>query len=115
MEEDKRVANLTLIISYLLFCQKCDISEPLNFGNGKPTIPVLNDRTLPKFLEYPRVGKTVSRKDIRLKLFSGTANPSLSQVTIDSHIQNNYIYIALLLIVTSGGKYQDPACIISSC
>ncbi|KAG5228747.1 hypothetical protein OIU76_018162 [Salix suchowensis] len=58
---------------------KCDISEPLNFGNGKPTIPVLDDRTLPKFLEYPRVGKTVSRKDIRLKLFSGTANPSLSQ------------------------------------
>ncbi|KAJ6712027.1 RIBOSE-PHOSPHATE DIPHOSPHOKINASE FAMILY MEMBER [Salix purpurea] len=58
---------------------KCDISEPLNFGNGKPTIPVLDGRTLPKFLEYPRVGKTVSRKDIRLKLFSGTANPSLSQ------------------------------------
>ncbi|KAF9689699.1 hypothetical protein SADUNF_Sadunf01G0119400 [Salix dunnii] len=58
---------------------KCDISEPLNFVNGKPTIPVLNDRTLPKLLEYPRLGKTVSRKDIRLKLFSGTANPSLSQ------------------------------------
>ncbi|KAI9401618.1 hypothetical protein POPTR_001G145700v4 [Populus trichocarpa] len=58
---------------------KCDISEPLNFGNGKPTIPVLNDRTLPKFLESDRVEKTVSRNNIRLKLFSGTANPSLSQ------------------------------------
>ncbi|KAG6792048.1 hypothetical protein POTOM_001187 [Populus tomentosa] len=60
---------------------KCDISEPLNFGNGKPTIPVLNDRILPKFLESDRVEKTVSRNDIRLKLFSGTANPSLSQET----------------------------------
>ncbi|CAK7356190.1 unnamed protein product [Dovyalis caffra] len=58
---------------------KCDISEPLNFGNGKPTIPVLNYRTLPKFLESARVEKTVSRNDTRLKLFSGTANPALSQ------------------------------------
>ncbi|XP_052307690.1 ribose-phosphate pyrophosphokinase 1 isoform X2 [Populus trichocarpa] len=59
---------------------KCDISEPLNFGNGKPTIPVLNNQTLPKFLESARVDKTVNRNDTRLKLFSGTANPALSQV-----------------------------------
>ncbi|KAI5594528.1 hypothetical protein BDE02_03G078400 [Populus trichocarpa] len=58
---------------------KCDISEPLNFGNGKPTIPVLNNQTLPKFLESARVDKTVNRNDTRLKLFSGTANPALSQ------------------------------------
>lgn len=58
---------------------KCDIAEPLNFGNGKPTIPVLNDQTFPKFLESARVDKTVNRNDTRLKLFSGTANPALSQ------------------------------------
>lgn len=58
---------------------KCDIAEPLNFGNGKPAIPVLNDQTFPKFLESARVDKTVNRKDTRLKLFSGTANPALSQ------------------------------------
>jgi hypothetical protein len=84
VEDDKGVAKLCflLILNYLLLCQKCVISEPLNFGNGKPTIPVLNDRTLPRFLESDRAGKTVSRNNIRLKLFSGTANPSLSQVTI---------------------------------
>ncbi|XP_034918380.1 ribose-phosphate pyrophosphokinase 1 isoform X2 [Populus alba] len=58
---------------------KCDIAEPLNFGNGKPTIPVLNGQTFPKFLESARVDKTVNRNDTRLKLFSGTANPALSQ------------------------------------
>lgn len=58
---------------------KCDIAEPLNFGNGKPAIPVLNDQTFPKFLESARVDKTVNRNDTRLKLFSGTANPALSQ------------------------------------
>ncbi|KAJ7011231.1 hypothetical protein NC653_001608 [Populus alba x Populus x berolinensis] len=67
--------------SFVANVHKCDISEPLNFGNGKPAIPVLNDRILPKFLESDRVEKTVSRNDIRLKLFSGTANPSLSQET----------------------------------
>lgn len=58
---------------------KCDIAEPLNFGNGKPPIPVLNGQTFPKFLESARVDKTVNRNDTRLKLFSGTANPALSQ------------------------------------
>ncbi|KAJ6347838.1 hypothetical protein OIU76_004351 [Salix suchowensis] len=58
---------------------KCDISGPLNFGNGKPAIPVLNDHTLPKFLESARVDKTVDRNDTRLRLFSGTANHALSQ------------------------------------
>ncbi|KAF9685504.1 hypothetical protein SADUNF_Sadunf03G0061500 [Salix dunnii] len=58
---------------------KCDISGPLNFGNGKPAIPVRNDQALPKFLESARVDKTVDRNDTRLRLFSGTANHALSQ------------------------------------
>lgn len=78
----KRSCVCCLLIPSYLLCQKCDISEPLNFGNGKPTIPVLNDQTLPKFLESARVDKTVNRNDTRLKLFSGTANPALSQVSI---------------------------------
>ncbi|CAI0418443.1 unnamed protein product [Linum tenue] len=58
---------------------KCDVSEPLDFGNGKPTIPVLNARTLPKFYESTSLQNTVNRTSSRLKLFSGTANPTLSR------------------------------------
>ncbi|XP_044501117.1 ribose-phosphate pyrophosphokinase 1-like isoform X2 [Mangifera indica] len=58
---------------------RCDLSEKLSFPNGKPNIPILNERTLPKFLESARMEKTVSRTNTRLKLFSGTANPALSQ------------------------------------
>ncbi|KOM32482.1 hypothetical protein LR48_Vigan01g203800 [Vigna angularis] len=58
---------------------KCDMSDSSNLPYGKPIIPVLNERTLPKFLESARAEKTVSRNSNRLKLFSGTANPVLSQ------------------------------------
>lgn len=59
-------------------CVKCDMAEPIN-GNGKPIIPIVNERTLPKFLESARLEKSVNRSSTRLKLFSGTANPALSQ------------------------------------
>ncbi|KAH7514361.1 hypothetical protein FEM48_Zijuj11G0081500 [Ziziphus jujuba var. spinosa] len=52
------------------------MAEP---SNGKPIVPILNQRTLPKFLESARVEKTVNRNSTRLKLFSGTANPALSK------------------------------------
>ncbi|KAF8101712.1 hypothetical protein N665_0201s0036 [Sinapis alba] len=55
-------------------CIKCDL------GNGNPSIPIINERTLPKFLESARIEKSVNRtNNTRLKLFSGTANPALSQ------------------------------------
>lgn len=53
--------------------------ESLNVGNGNPSIPIINERTLPKFLESARMEKSVSRTNTRLKLFSGTANPALAQ------------------------------------
>ncbi|CAL9235631.1 unnamed protein product [Arabidopsis halleri] len=58
---------------------KCDMPESLNVGNGNPNIPIINERTLPKFLESARMEKSVSRTSTRLKLFSGTANPALAQ------------------------------------
>ncbi|KAJ7952647.1 Ribose-phosphate pyrophosphokinase [Quillaja saponaria] len=58
---------------------KCDLTEPTKYVNGKPSIPVLNERTLPKFLESARMEKTINSDSTRLKLFSGTANPALSQ------------------------------------
>ncbi|XVE65246.1 hypothetical protein DITRI_Ditri07aG0165700 [Diplodiscus trichospermus] len=60
---------------------KCDLPQPLNYrnGNGKPTIPILNERTLPNFLEKARMEANVNRNGADLKVFSGTANPALSQ------------------------------------
>ncbi|KAK4846944.1 hypothetical protein QYF36_023488 [Acer negundo] len=58
---------------------RCDLSEPLSLTNGKPNIPILNERTLPKFLESARMEKTVTRSNTRIRLFSGTANPGLSR------------------------------------
>ncbi|XP_022718079.1 ribose-phosphate pyrophosphokinase 1-like [Durio zibethinus] len=58
---------------------KCDLPQPVNYGNGKPTIPILNERTLPKFLESARMETAVNRNGAKLKVFSGTANPELSQ------------------------------------
>ncbi|KAJ9707093.1 hypothetical protein PVL29_002194 [Vitis rotundifolia] len=58
---------------------KCDMNESVKFENGKPCVPVLNDRTFPSFLESRRMEKSVSRNSDRLKIFSGTANPILSK------------------------------------
>ncbi|KAF2308787.1 hypothetical protein GH714_017996 [Hevea brasiliensis] len=55
------------------------MAEPVNVGNGKPSIPILNERTLPKFLESARIEKKINKNSSRLKLFSGSANPALSQ------------------------------------
>ncbi|KAB2632185.1 ribose-phosphate pyrophosphokinase 1 [Pyrus ussuriensis x Pyrus communis] len=58
---------------------KCGMPEPIKYGNGKPIIPIVNEPTLTKFLESARLEKSVNRDSSRLKLFSGTANPALSQ------------------------------------
>ncbi|OIV93420.1 hypothetical protein TanjilG_02957 [Lupinus angustifolius] len=58
---------------------KCDLPEPSNIMNRKPIIPVLNEKTLPKFMDSARMERTVNKNGNRLKLFSGTANPALSQ------------------------------------
>ncbi|PPD84496.1 hypothetical protein GOBAR_DD18576 [Gossypium barbadense] len=51
----------------------------VDIGNGKPTVPIVNERTLPKFLESARMETSVNRNGAKLKVFSGTANPALSQ------------------------------------
>ncbi|XP_057762062.1 ribose-phosphate pyrophosphokinase 1 [Arachis stenosperma] len=58
---------------------KCDMVQPLNCVKGEPVIPVLNEPSLPKFLELPKTGRAVNRNGNKLKLFSGSANPALSQ------------------------------------
>ncbi|KAI3852826.1 hypothetical protein MKX03_028660 [Papaver bracteatum] len=60
---------------------RCNLIEPLGFENGKPFIPVLNEQSLPNYLasnsRYPQT--LANQNDTRLRIFSGTANPALSQ------------------------------------
>ncbi|KAG9150460.1 hypothetical protein Leryth_010838 [Lithospermum erythrorhizon] len=55
---------------------RCEMKEPVN---RKPSIPILNERTLPNFLESKRLEIAVNKNNTKLKIFSGSANPSLSQ------------------------------------
>ncbi|KAL1195805.1 Ribose-phosphate pyrophosphokinase 2 [Cardamine amara subsp. amara] len=58
---------------------KCNLAKSLKLGNGR--IPMINETTIPKFFDSSRLEKSesVSRNNTKLKLFSGTANPALSQ------------------------------------
>ncbi|CAA7026611.1 unnamed protein product [Microthlaspi erraticum] len=58
---------------------KCNLPKALNVGNGNARVPIMNETTIPKFFDSSRLEKSVSRTNTKLKLFSGTANPALSQ------------------------------------
>eukprot|EP00262_Sarcandra_glabra_P005949 TRINITY_DN17916_c0_g2_i1.p1 TRINITY_DN17916_c0_g2~~TRINITY_DN17916_c0_g2_i1.p1 ORF type:complete len:372 (+),score=50.54 TRINITY_DN17916_c0_g2_i1:82-1116(+) len=58
---------------------KCRLVEPLRFDNGAPCLPVISDQTFPNFMPSRHPEVTVNKNDTRLRIFSGTANPSLSQ------------------------------------
>jgi ribose-phosphate pyrophosphokinase len=78
--------------------------EPIKFANGKPYIPLLNtsahhlsstatshlDNTLPPF----------NKHDTRLRIFSGTANPALSQV-----ITSCFFFLLLLGMIIAVSLY----------
>lgn len=69
--------------------QMCKFVEPLNFDNGKPCIPVIKDHTLPGFMSMdpglPRGGAS------RIRIFSGTANPALAQVSFVWDFGSNFL------------------------
>lgn len=61
--------------------------EPLKFdNNGKPRSPLLNltaDPALPTFLSSTtHYQNAINKNDTRLRIFSGTANPALAQVSL---------------------------------
>ncbi|CAL0324362.1 unnamed protein product [Lupinus luteus] len=64
---------------------RCKVIEPLKFQNGKPSESELllngGGGSIPSFLVTPnaRVKDLVNGNDTRLRIFSGTANPSLAQ------------------------------------
>lgn len=58
----------------------CNLVEPLKFANGKPCIPVIgSEHITPSFLSSKHLDNTNNKNDTRLRIFSGTANPALSQ------------------------------------
>ncbi|KAL2901543.1 Ribose-phosphate pyrophosphokinase 2 chloroplastic [Bienertia sinuspersici] len=63
----------------LPFRVKCNGDEPLKMVNGQPSVPILDEQSLPKFLHSKRLENSVNRSSTRLKLFSGLANPALAK------------------------------------
>ncbi|KAL6129240.1 hypothetical protein ACLB2K_072593 [Fragaria x ananassa] len=58
---------------------RCSVGEPLKYANGKPSIPLLRgDDMVPNFLTRHAL-TAATKDDTRLRIFSGTANPALSQ------------------------------------
>ncbi|BBG97189.1 Phosphoribosyltransferase family protein [Prunus dulcis] len=60
---------------------RCNVGDPLKYANGKPSTPLLKTEEMaPDFLatETHLVNAT-TKNDTRLRIFSGTANPALSQ------------------------------------
>ncbi|PIA32671.1 hypothetical protein AQUCO_04400098v1 [Aquilegia coerulea] len=58
---------------------RCRLIEPLRSDNGRPSIPVFNEHNLPGFLTSRHPVNMVNENNTRLRIFSGTANPLLSQ------------------------------------
>ncbi|EEF35910.1 ribose-phosphate pyrophosphokinase, putative [Ricinus communis] len=67
---------------------RCNLVEPLKFENGKPMpcVPLLSpiEQSFPNFIASkthlePKTTPRASKHDTRLRIFSGTANPALSQ------------------------------------
>lgn len=61
-------------------CVRCSLVEPLRFDNGRARIPVLrSEQAVPGFMTSKELVNTINQSDTRLRIFSGTANPALSQ------------------------------------
>ncbi|XP_065869611.1 uncharacterized protein [Euphorbia lathyris] len=62
--------------------------EPLKFDNGKPCIPIItpSEQSFPSFLESKTHLENSIPNKSRLRIFSGTANPALSQGTANLKI-----------------------------
>ncbi|XP_020524808.1 ribose-phosphate pyrophosphokinase 1 isoform X3 [Amborella trichopoda] len=72
---NKRTENRTFLQGGV----RCKLVEPLQFSNGSPCIPAFNDLCGPDFLPLNYSRDFLSNNDRRLRIFSGTANPTLSQ------------------------------------
>ncbi|RVW15538.1 Ribose-phosphate pyrophosphokinase 1 [Vitis vinifera] len=91
---------------------RCNLVEPVKFNNGRPFIPVLREPTLPNFLSSKDMEETINKNDTRLRIFSGTANPALSQLEGDLHIitkRGSSKLLGLWRTITSG-KMEEIAC-----
>lgn len=61
--------------------QSCRLIEPLKFANGAPpSVPIFADQRIPNLRKSVLLQDTDGGSDTKLRIFSGTANPALSQV-----------------------------------
>lgn len=76
--------------------QRCKLADPLRYSNGAvPCNSILNERILPGVLTTPYLQEMSSKNDMRLRIFSGTSNPALSQV--DLFILGKSLFIFFLI------------------
>ncbi|XP_042435486.1 ribose-phosphate pyrophosphokinase 1-like [Zingiber officinale] len=72
--------RLRCSLPYTRSAVRCRLVDPLTSNNGTPTgIPFASNRTLPGNLMELSLRDDRSKFDTSLRIFSGTANPSLSQ------------------------------------
>ncbi|KAG9155792.1 hypothetical protein Leryth_004057 [Lithospermum erythrorhizon] len=55
---------------------RCDLAEPVN---GKPCVQISYDRALQNISQSKRLDVAVNKNNTKLKIFSGSANPALSE------------------------------------
>ncbi|CAA6657218.1 unnamed protein product [Spirodela intermedia] len=61
-------------------CVSCRLIEPLKFANGAPpSVPILADQRIPGLRKSVLLQDIDGDSDTKLRIFSGTANPALSQ------------------------------------
>ncbi|RXI06673.1 hypothetical protein DVH24_025809 [Malus domestica] len=60
---------------------RCSVGEPLKYANGKPCVPLFRseDMMLNFSATKTHLVNEIGKNDTRLRIFSGTANPVLSQ------------------------------------
>lgn len=68
--------------------QRCRLVEPLRSDNGAlPNAPILLNGALSSAFSLPSARDLPAQSDTRLRIFSGTANPDLSQVNLQYELK----------------------------
>lgn len=78
-------------LKWNFWLQKCKVIESVKLENGRPsssefTVSSGGGSAIPSFLVAPnaRIQDLVNRNGTRLRIFSGTANPALAQVSLQT-------------------------------
>lgn len=87
-----------LKLKWASYLQKCKKIDSLRAINGAPPCIPVSDKSLLTPATLPIFRDANSRNDTRLRIFSGTANPSLSQVSFIEHEEIMAMFFFLLML-----------------